>query len=229
MPQVEVGKNLYLFSPATVATACIISSHGDYLPGLRGNDFVVPDLVTLNFYVPHGDILLDPGVSQYAAMVRGEYRPSESIAWGNGRTCANYHLSKFQEAHEGKVLPTLGPRGETYSDLEKNVTDHEARTDQINNNVLLAKKSIVNSIFQGRPVSDDQRKTLKKREEQAENDQPYHVLTVRNKCNFDIVRLGDAIHEVRKLRPEIMTFHCCFCRMDFAHITSSGLSAEKVR
>ncbi len=232
MPKIPVGQDLYLFSPSgSSSNHCIISAHGDFMPGLRGKEFTAPNDVLLAFYVDHGEALIDPGLENFQKMASGEYRPTQLL--GKGKPCPNYHLSKYQEQHNGRVMPVIekifGCRGESYDQIEKQFDTDAARvkrapgdyqqakvnrsqleTDpQFQKLIPAMKKSIVEA-------QDDDLVKKRKAAEFAARAVPYHVATIRNRCNTHVIRLSDVVTQIRQATyNQVNVFHCCFCRVDW--------------
>jgi hypothetical protein len=84
-----LGHSLYLFRSKIKTTECVIACHGGFKSENRL--FTVPDGVTINFYIWHGESLIDPRVEMFGWTLEGD-SIAESLT--GGLSCYNYILEK---------------------------------------------------------------------------------------------------------------------------------------
>jgi hypothetical protein len=181
---ITIGSKLYLFPSATKTNQCLISAHGGYHRDNRA--FTIPKDVTVNFYVPHGYKMLDPGLEHMNLNLQG----NESQQYTEGTECVDYCLDKYQGSHN--VV------GETYESIGSFISKANIRVAE-----LASKKEATTS----NAARDFYQKA-------ADMLQTVSVVTIRNRSFSAEVTLSYVVARVRDVRPDIDTFHCSFCRSE---------------
>ena len=175
-----IGRHLYLFTAKVPTDECLITAHGGAFSGNKMFD--VPPGVKLNFYVPHGFTLQDPGL----ALVYSRPAPSEMVV--GPAQCHEYDLSKYQGRH--------GNNSESYDDISSAVHNESMNLVRRRRAVADARPGIKRQIAQ----------------DQLSQVRPFNVVTIRNRFGSSGVHLSDVITQVRQVVPMIRVFHCSFCR-----------------
>jgi len=183
---IAIGSKLYLFESRMKSNECLISAHGGYHEENRC--FRVPSGVTVNFYVPHGFTLRDPGISLMRAQLEGQ----QSQRYEEGAPCIDYILEKYQGSHN-KV-------GESYESIARFIQDTEAQ--------YAIQSAKMNTLaMNGAPGF-----RLAAAQQGLDLLNAMSVVTIRDRFFSAEVTLSYVIDKVREARSDIDTFHCSFCR-----------------
>jgi hypothetical protein len=183
---VAIGSKLYLFESTLKSNECLISAHGGFHKENR--TFVVPTGATLNFYVPHGFSLTDPGMTLMRAQLNGQ----QSHRYTAGTECVDYVLEKYQGSHN--------TAGETYESIARFIQETQVQY------------ALQSTKLNGMAVNGAKPWQISAAQQSLDLLNAMSVVTIRNRFFSAEVTLSYVIDKVREARPEIDTFHCSFCR-----------------
>lgn len=101
-----IGNQLYFFrslaTPPNI-TQCLVMAHGSWKEG--GAQFIVPEGITVHFYIPHGATAANPSVQTH--IIKDHHSAVQDVH--EGQECYNYSLAKVlgHGADVGCELPRL--------------------------------------------------------------------------------------------------------------------------
>lgn len=215
---------LFLHHPdKTFRSHCVISCHGGYRPGCRGDDmFDVPAGVDLVFYSEHGKTVTDFGIDNFLSKthrIKETLSVMAATAAKNPklRRCYNYTLTKFQARNKHCWPSSNKGRGsETYDSIQRAVTSNERMNSGLSSFLASSAKFRQGNITS---LDDDEVELLAPEShsdeieigEQVQFEFPFDVLTVRNRFYNGTVTLKSAINAALGVH-RYRTFHCYFCR-----------------
>jgi hypothetical protein len=210
--RVELGNHIYLWKTAennTPAPACVITAHGNAVPGqsraMNANRLLIP---TLHYFCRHREGAQDPGLMIIAS---GSANIVESIPADQS---PDYALAKYTNSRPGITKHNL--TNENYETIRRISSNLLKPTEVYAENAfnIMRARQHAQEVGQADWAEDLLERAGASLEKALAPKVTFDVITVRNRFSFGYieVRLSDVISQLESNGYHYLDIYCCFCR-----------------